>query len=959
MTFAIEYARHKAFSVVDRIDHFVKPVSEEALSALYEGDDGDLILESCSIEDIESSLFLGVDVGLDMLLEAVTSTSIRLKNTMKAFSRALNQKIQPVGITAGEAEISKPRRSGLVAVMTARIPLSDGQSVSVVFHAPDDDPLKINPDDKLIAFRFLLNSRDITHVVAPSGGNDLSLDQATIALSNVIERNTEKFKAAQAEKSALKAEIEAADIQAEEIEAEIAKASDDIEATESNIASTNKQIESLQSRIQKQDQLQEKLRQELESLKASQEPEPVTVDTPPSHVLSEEKRKELLEKIWKNTGKDYRSGRGAERSIMLNAANGGGLINLFDLTDEQIAKELGEPLSELSGAVTGAKLDPSIPSGDEVAKAVDSAQANTKRGRVSLAAVLDALPESEFKSAFVEAYSTYNYSLSTGFYPDMREFSEPLQILMDNNVTDKDTLIASFKDFKKFGYLPEDSAAARENYELAQEKRKALVSLIEKARKSSNEDQVKKAVQAIADELPRFVMKDGQSTQPLVDQAYDVLNSSSMTAAKELFDYAGYINQSDVIGYGDGQAVKAAKAGEPKQEPSKVEPEQPEPEDKNSVINIAIEVAKEAQSELAHGLISLAKAKEKLSGLDYIPKQLQSRLRDIESTKRKDKFIAAVDEFLKAASVFDPNAPRVKTSNGGRFDFNKITYDVIDEIGMFGKTLNEVAKTHPEKVIKYIGSISYLTSEDKELIKGAAKEYYMPEQHETTEPVEEKPIGNHDPDGQGEEKPKNDEKHLNSILNKVSGLLKKYNQSYEKVVNAEEDIDDESHRIYDDFGDIKNQRLHSKLTNALKKAKDKHSEYEAKLVELFELFYAAGGTQDAWDDFVYETQGHIDANSFDELMELADIEIEDDDTPEPEPEPEPEQNVDPVVEAVEEIKALVASEGLDSDTYLARMEKAFNVIEAANMLDEYEGLMNDAADKLTAIMEAEEQMEGV
>ena len=109
----------------------------------------------------------------------------------------------------GNAIVSKPRKAGLVAIMTAEIPISDGQSVFVFFHAPDDDPLKIEADDTLIAFKFALNKRDITHVVSPRAGRDISLKQTTQAISNVVEANSEKFQANRSIAKASKEELEA------------------------------------------------------------------------------------------------------------------------------------------------------------------------------------------------------------------------------------------------------------------------------------------------------------------------------------------------------------------------------------------------------------------------------------------------------------------------------------------------------------------------------------------------------------------------------------------------------------------------------------------------------------------------------------------------------------------------------------------------------------------------------
>ena len=275
--FQLDFNRSNGIRVRNVLDHFVKPVTDGQYQSLLEND---LIFESCTLEDIENTLFLGVPAVQDAMLEAITSTSVRLKNTMAAFVRSLNKVTTPAGVTvSSDVEISSPRKSGMVAVMTAKMNLSDGQSISVVFHAPDNDPLKINPSDTLIAFRFQLNSRDVTHVVASSGGKDLSLAQATMALSNLVEKNSEKFKAKQGEKVSQQKEINDSERQAIEIESTLAAISNDIDEVNDSINTVNSAVVSLQKRIDRENATQEKLRAELAALT----PNPATtIDDVPS-----------------------------------------------------------------------------------------------------------------------------------------------------------------------------------------------------------------------------------------------------------------------------------------------------------------------------------------------------------------------------------------------------------------------------------------------------------------------------------------------------------------------------------------------------------------------------------------------------------------------------------------------------------------------------------------------------
>ncbi|MDE1465109.1 hypothetical protein [Spartinivicinus poritis] len=134
----------------------------------------------------------------------------------------------------GDATISKPRKNKLFATVTAQFICSDGQTLSAQFHAPDKDPLVVNQNDTLIAYRWLLNKRDITHIVsAKQNGStltDISLDELALKLAQLISGNSAKFierqqqlKQAQAELQAADDELTSLETQATELTTQIAE----------------------------------------------------------------------------------------------------------------------------------------------------------------------------------------------------------------------------------------------------------------------------------------------------------------------------------------------------------------------------------------------------------------------------------------------------------------------------------------------------------------------------------------------------------------------------------------------------------------------------------------------------------------------------------------------------------------------------------------------------------------
>lgn len=212
--------RDCAIRIVNFHDHSPRQLTPDTVEALLESNS---ILEKITIQDLEKSSFGSYSSDeSEALLEAISTTRNRIAQTMRAFIRALNQKMGGAGITAGDdtagsaddgtktlggASIGRVRRVAGFAIMPAMISLSDGQVVTVMFHSPSGDQDKILPGDVLVAFQFLLNKKDVTHVVAPMGGRDMSLAQVTMTLSNIIERNTQKFQRNQKRQQRMKADL--------------------------------------------------------------------------------------------------------------------------------------------------------------------------------------------------------------------------------------------------------------------------------------------------------------------------------------------------------------------------------------------------------------------------------------------------------------------------------------------------------------------------------------------------------------------------------------------------------------------------------------------------------------------------------------------------------------------------------------------------------------------------------
>lgn len=170
-----------------------------------------LIMESCTFEeadslnegevscdgctsDCDNCGNKGRDMGESMVMEAVRVKAFsRTAQTMAALARSLNKQMTDKGLTVGEAIIGKPKKSGLFATVTVQFPVSDGQTITIIFHSPDGNKMLITPSDEILAFRWLLNKRDITVAVSPEGEADVSLEEVGRRVAMLVEKNMKAF----------------------------------------------------------------------------------------------------------------------------------------------------------------------------------------------------------------------------------------------------------------------------------------------------------------------------------------------------------------------------------------------------------------------------------------------------------------------------------------------------------------------------------------------------------------------------------------------------------------------------------------------------------------------------------------------------------------------------------------------------------------------------------------------
>ncbi|MEI7816648.1 MAG: hypothetical protein WCI45_05580 [Desulfuromonadales bacterium] len=279
-------------------DYFAKGFNKnELVDAFYhliaDRRQGQLLLECAEFCDVDEMYNPGeeIDDEVDRLstVEGIILEAVRVKayartaQTMAALQKVLNKHLSGTGkdITAGDAIIGKPKKNGLFASVTVQFPLTDGQTLSIIFHSPDNNKMKITAADEIIAFRWLLNKRDITSAVSPdaaeegnlpglpAAGKDVSLEEVGTRCAQLIAKNSDRF-------AAKSADLVAAKKLKEELNAQVSGLQDSNGQLQQNLAVkihdgelSDAQINSTQRQLEKQISYNEELRAKLEGLKAT------------------------------------------------------------------------------------------------------------------------------------------------------------------------------------------------------------------------------------------------------------------------------------------------------------------------------------------------------------------------------------------------------------------------------------------------------------------------------------------------------------------------------------------------------------------------------------------------------------------------------------------------------------------------------------------------------------------
>lgn len=215
-------------------DENANPVDTNLAHVIYElrrEDPDDLMMDSVSIDDFNA------DTASEVY-DALVLESRVLERKMQVMRRVMNRTGSELKVREDNGpddlgvSISKPFKRNGTSNVAVMFQLTDGQTISIVFHNPDTTPNKIGPTDELISWKWMINKKDVTIAVAPERGKDLNVQEVARRIMKLAEKNSAAFQRANQKRAERIANIEKQKGEIEELEAELTKARGDCEVSE-------------------------------------------------------------------------------------------------------------------------------------------------------------------------------------------------------------------------------------------------------------------------------------------------------------------------------------------------------------------------------------------------------------------------------------------------------------------------------------------------------------------------------------------------------------------------------------------------------------------------------------------------------------------------------------------------------------------------------------------------------
>jgi hypothetical protein len=239
-------------TMLDKVlwDSNAQPVTSPLHRVMYDlrvnDADAGLMLDACTMADYMADPDIEAVPVYDALVVEVASMTRKMT--------LLQTTMESAGITVKPTEmtIADPVKARGVMQVMVLFSMSDGQTVSIWFHNPDTTPAKLTPMDELISWKWMINKKDVTIVVAPERGTDLNVREVSRRVMRLVEKNSEAFQKANAKAGERAANTEALKTEIVGLEGTLAGLQRQIElakvSKDDAVANVSRQIMALQAK---------------------------------------------------------------------------------------------------------------------------------------------------------------------------------------------------------------------------------------------------------------------------------------------------------------------------------------------------------------------------------------------------------------------------------------------------------------------------------------------------------------------------------------------------------------------------------------------------------------------------------------------------------------------------------------------------------------------------------------
>ena len=156
-------------------------------------DSDEQLLEPAIFDSVVDEIITNQD-GEFCVLDSLVLPKMRLEKTAITFGRLFNRFGDDVlAVSKDGVQITEPFKKNGTTNIAMVFELTDGQTITCFMHNPDKTPDQLKSDDVLVAWRWMLNKKDITILVAPESGRDQNINEIGRRIMALAKKNMKRF----------------------------------------------------------------------------------------------------------------------------------------------------------------------------------------------------------------------------------------------------------------------------------------------------------------------------------------------------------------------------------------------------------------------------------------------------------------------------------------------------------------------------------------------------------------------------------------------------------------------------------------------------------------------------------------------------------------------------------------------------------------------------------------------